>query len=183
MLDDLSFSLKAGDILHIQGDNGIGKTSLLRCLAGLSSVDAGDIQYDFDLSLQRLFIGHQAGVKQSLTVQENVDFFLGLAGACKRAAVDTALQSLSLSAFRDDLCAHLSSGQNRRVALSRLFFEDKLLWCLDEPFTALDTHAASVIAERINAHSAEGGMVIFTSHQAMPLQSPNLKSLRLGVSA
>lgn len=182
LFDDLSFQLKAGDILHIQGDNGIGKTSLLRCIAGLAEPDSGAVISSLQAH-QRLYIGHQAGVKANLTVTENLHFFAQLANCHQTDKLDAALNKLSLKAFADDLCAQLSSGQNRRVALSRLFFENKPLWCLDEPFTALDNKVTQVIANKIAEHSASGGIIILTSHQAVPIDSSKLTILALGETA
>jgi len=182
----LSFGLAAGEWLHVQGENGAGKTSLLRILAGLAQPADGQIRWRGEpignlaeeYHRELMFLGHHGAVKEDLTPLEN----LLLAAQLDSLRLDeaTALQALVRFGLRgrEDLAVRcLSAGQKRRVLLARLAVRDATLWILDEPFTALDVKAVEMLSGLIAAHVAAGGMAILTSHQSMPL--PNGKVLKI----
>jgi heme exporter protein A len=73
----------------------------------------------------------------------------------------------------------LSQGQKRRVALARLWLQELPLWVLDEPFTALDVAATSLLKQKIEAFASDGGMVVMTTHQEVTLNVPQFEQLRL----
>jgi len=174
----LDLQVGPGECLHVRGENGVGKTSLLRMLAGLSAPAEGEIhwrgrpigdvadEYHQDL----LFLGHHDAVKQDLTGMENLLFAARLDGAPLPA--DQALAALGRLGLRgrEDLPVRcLSAGQKRRVALARLLTRKAVLWVLDEPFTALDAGAVEVLSSLIATHLADGGLAVLTSHQAIPI--------------
>lgn len=174
----LSFRAEAGELLHIVGKNGAGKTSLLRMLLGLSPPAAGEIRWrgqpitelGEDFRAELCYLGHLNAVKEELTALENLHSATWLADEPldDEAALD-ALAKVGL-AGREDLPARfLSQGQKRRVALARLVHERRALWVLDEPFVALDTAAVELVAGLIGEHLARGGIVILTTHQAVPI--------------
>jgi len=177
----LALELGPGQCLHIAGDNGVGKTSLLRILAGLLSPTRGHVrwkgsdivrtreEYGSDL----VFVGHLNGVKDDLTVLENVRFEAALRGIdLGEEAARRALALLGLEEFDDAIVRQLSQGQKRRVALTRLCgAAGARLWILDEPFNALDSRAIESVYALLDGHLATGGIVVLTAHQTVDLPS------------
>ncbi|HKB82289.1 MAG TPA: cytochrome c biogenesis heme-transporting ATPase CcmA [Burkholderiales bacterium] len=191
LFHDLSFRLEAKQALRVGGENGSGKTSLLRMVAGLSPVEAGGIFWNDgriaalgeDYRRGLVFIGHANGLKDDLTPIENLRCALALAGMdIGNAALRKGLDEQGLGVVADLPARLLSQGQKRRVALSRLAFcADKPLWVLDEPFAALDAASVERIGAVVAGHLRGGGMVIFTTHQEVGLAGVNVRSLELGV--
>ncbi len=175
LFSDLSFSVQAGELLQLEGPNGVGKTSLMRVLAGFLPATAGQLFWqgqpleacrdDFNQSL--VFIGHLAGIKAELTPLENLHWFAALDGFDDEERLESALDRVGLRGFEDQPCHQLSAGQKRRVALARLLFTQRPLWMLDEPFTALDKSGVAAMERLLADHAAEGGAVILTSHHAL----------------
>lgn len=175
---DLTFAVKVGEWLHVRGENGAGKTSLLRLLAGLANPAEGEVRWQNmpirqvreDYHRDLLFLGHQGAVKDDLSALENLQFGAALDGAA--LSVPEALSALRRFGLkgREQLpVRYLSAGQRRRVLLARLLTRKAKLWILDEPFTALDTGAVEMLAGLVGEHLASGGSAIMTSHQAIPL--------------
>jgi heme exporter protein A len=192
LFQDLSFRLEAKQALRVRGENGSGKTSLLRMVAGLSPVEAGEILWNQarvaalgeDYRRDLLFLGHANGLKDDLTAVENLQHALALAGT--RAGADelrAALAEQGLAAVADLPVKLLSQGQKRRVALVRLGFSaDKPLWVLDEPFSALDAASIGRIEKVVASHLQRGGMALFTTHQEVELAGAQVQSVELGVA-
>jgi heme exporter protein A len=182
----LDLAVGPGEWLHVQGENGAGKTSLLRLLATLSHPPEGEIRWQGtpvgelgeDYRRAMLFLGHHGAVKEELTPFENLLFAARLDGTpLDETAALKALARFGLRGREDLAVRFLSAGQKRRVLLARLAVRNAPLWILDEPFTALDVKAVEMLSYLIEDHLAGGGMVILTSHQSMPL--PNGKVLRI----
>ncbi len=190
LFSDLSFALQPGQVLFIQGGNGCGKTSLLYILAGLRLAESGTVcwagrniddlgkQYHSQLC----FVGHNNGVKAELTVWENILGFQLLKPG-KKESIQTTIDTLGLAGYEDNLAYQLSSGQQRRLALSRLLFSQHPLWILDEPFTSLDRASIRLFESQVVAHSQQGGMVIITSHQPLDLSGGDAVHLQLDKAA
>ncbi|SUG63505.1 heme ABC exporter, ATP-binding protein CcmA [Salmonella enterica subsp. enterica] len=122
-----------------------------------------------------LWIGHQPGIKTRLTARENLHFFHPGDGA----RLPEALAQAGLAGFEDVPVAQLSAGQQRRVALARLWLTRAALWVLDEPFTAIDVNGVARLTRRMAAHTAQGGMVILTTHQPLPGAADTVRRLAL----
>lgn len=178
LFSGVTFSLQPGQWLHLEGDNGVGKTSLLRLVCGLSALEEGEIcwhQQSVDQNPQEFranlaYLGHQLALKEDLTPLENLRADAAVAG--RPLSVTEALKALAQLGLRgrEHLPVRvLSQGQKRRTALARLWVSTAKLWILDEPFVALDTTAQNALSEVINAHLANQGMVLLTSHQAVTL--------------
>ena len=164
LFEDLSFDVRAGQLIQIEGANGAGKTSLMRILAGLS-------RYGFEGRVTRhaplLFLGHQPGVKQLLTPRENLAWHAAGEGEYGDAAIEQALARVGLAGYEDVSSHTLSAGQHRRVNLARLYLSSSPLWLLDEPFAAIDQKGVADLERLMVAHASEGGAVIVTSHQSI----------------
>ena len=174
----VDLSVSPGEWLQVEGANGAGKTSLLRMLAGLSPAADGHIEWDGrpmgeardDYHARLLYLGHAAAIKEDLSALENLQTAAAIAGRpLDEATALAALRRIGLKG-REDLPARvLSQGQKRRVALARLLCSQARLWILDEPFVALDVAAVTQLCGILDEHLARGGMLIFTSHQAVQL--------------
>lgn len=175
LFSDLSFQLHEGELLQIAGPNGVGKTSLLRLLCGLSHPVEGDIHWrgellhDSDYAQERVYLAHQNGLKPMLSAVENLRWWLRLRGEpSETETITNALVKVGLSGYGNLPCHHLSAGQQRRVALARLLVSNAKLWILDEPFNALDVAATRELMDWLYEFAKAGGAVIFTSHLQLP---------------
>lgn len=182
----LDLAVGPGEWLHVQGENGAGKTSLLRILATLSPPAEGEVRWQGepvevlaeDYRRAMLFLGHHGAVKEELTSLENLTLAAQLDGfELDEATALRALVRFGLRGREDLAVRFLSAGQKRRVLLARLAVRKAALWILDEPFTALDVKAVAMLSGLIEEHLAAGGMAILTSHQSMPL--PNGRVLKI----
>ena len=178
LFSGVSFALRPGEWLHLEGDNGVGKTSLLRLACGLSALEDGEICWNGqsvannadEFRANLAYLGHQLALKEDLSPLENLATDAAIAGrTLSTAQAKTALAHLGLKGREHLPVRVLSQGQKRRTALARLWVSTAKLWILDEPFVALDTAAQTVLSEVINAHLGKQGMVLFTSHQAVSL--------------
>ena len=188
LFSGVGFELAPGECLHLEGGNGVGKTSLLRILAGFSPAAQGEVRWQGELlgssacrlSQDLLYLGHQLALKEELNAVENLQAGAAIAGTSfARDASLAALQRLGLGSRAALPVRVLSQGQKRRVALARLVLQTQPLWLLDEPFVALDGPAQSLVAGLMEAHLARGGMVLFTSHQSVDIGGRS-RSYRLG---
>ncbi|GAB4398925.1 MAG: cytochrome c biogenesis heme-transporting ATPase CcmA [Rhodoferax sp.] len=180
--------VQAGQWLYVAGANGVGKTSLLRMVCGLSPTEHGRILWNdqpinqnmAEYRSQLRYLGHTNALQESLSVVENLRFATALA---QRHPTDTELtQALTRFGLRgrgQQLVRHLSQGQKRRVALTRLALCPAPLWILDEPFVAMDEAGIRLLAELICDHLGQGGLVVLTSHQRVPIGNIPPKILEL----
>tara|TARA_R110000868_G_scaffold410614_2_gene699253 strand:- start:463 stop:1122 length:660 start_codon:yes stop_codon:yes gene_type:complete len=182
LFENLNFAVEQGGLLYVKGQNGAGKTSMLRVLAGLVVADSGEVFFSQqniqdcreNYHQNLVYFGHKLGINQTLSAVENLQYW------CKQhqvaIPVDTifsTLVQLNLVGLEDMPVANLSAGQQRRVALARFWFkQDAKLWILDEPFTALDTQGIDLLSKQITKFLSGGGAVVMTSHQALRLDYP-----------
>ncbi len=184
----VGFRLEGGELLHLQGSNGSGKTSLLRMLCGLLPPAAGEILWrgqpigklGEDYRRELCFLGHHNAIKEELTPLENLMTSAVLADEPleEDQALD-ALEMLGLAGREDLACRYLSQGQKRRVALARMVNERRPLWLLDEPFVALDAAAVGQVAGLIGAHLQRGGLAVLTTHQPVEIAAGTVHQLVL----
>ncbi|HYE39638.1 MAG TPA: cytochrome c biogenesis heme-transporting ATPase CcmA [Ramlibacter sp.] len=175
LFSDLSFELSAGEALWVCGSNGSGKTTLLRMLCGLALPDQGqvswrgsDIRHSRDTFSQALaYIGHDCAVKDGLSACENLMAASSLAGsALALADAQAALAQVGLGPQSTLPAQVLSQGQRKRAALARLLVAPaRPVWVLDEPFSALDGPATSLLNATIAHHLSAGGILVYTTHQ------------------
>ncbi|MDP5117138.1 MAG: cytochrome c biogenesis heme-transporting ATPase CcmA [Burkholderiaceae bacterium] len=183
-----SFTLNPGQAMQIEGDNGSGKTSLLRMVCGLAPTASGEVRWGGQaisevrhaFSRDLLYLGHSLGLKDELSAVENLRVASVMAGhPIGHEQAVQALQAQGLGSRSHLPLRVLSQGQKRRVALARLQLSKARLWVLDEPFVALDTLAVLALQQVLRQHLAQDGLLLFTSHQAVDLGGP-VRPWRLG---
>ncbi len=158
VLEGLSFSLSAGKALILRGPNGIGKTTLLRTLAGLQPPLAGHIEGADD---QIAYASHSDGLKPTLTVTENLSFWASVFGV---QGIQKALDAFALNELADRHAGNLSAGQKRRLGLARMLVTGRPIWMLDEPTVSLDKNAVQMFADAVRAHLGQGGSALIATH-------------------
>lgn len=174
----LGFRLGPGEVLHLEGRNGAGKTSVLEVLAGLRHADDGVIEGLPDTRGCH-WLGHKNGLNAALTPIENLECWAGIHGLVLDAPNDL-IAAVGLKTQQHRLCGQLSTGQRRRAAMARLLAAPRRWWLLDEPLAGLDAEGLEVFARLLAEHAAGGGSAIVTSHQPLPGRVPGLRSVRLG---
>jgi heme exporter protein A len=189
LFSDVSVTVKPGTLLAVVGENGSGKTSLLRMLCSLLSPDGGailwqgkDIRQLKELYCAQLtYIGHLNGIKDDLTPVENLKVSACLAGDESSGAItQKALEAVGLARPVHLLPTRvLSQGEKRRVALARLWLSTRPLWLLDEPFTSLDAAATGYLTQHLQSHLSNDGMVVVATHQEVDLPTDSVQHLRL----
>jgi len=185
LFSDLNLSLSPKSVLFLQGENGSGKTSLLRILCGFRLPDEGEIKWGDKptSSLPEYFqnisyVGHKNGIKDELTVEENLNLMRSMATASD-IKTESVLKQIGLFKRADVLVRQLSAGQKRKLALARLMMTDNSFWVLDEPFTSLDKASVGFFESLIKQHITHGGMLILTSHHEIDLSGLVVNHLNL----
>ncbi|MCC2606175.1 cytochrome c biogenesis heme-transporting ATPase CcmA [Planctobacterium marinum] len=186
LFSQLSFQVCSREAWHIVGDNGAGKTSLLRIVAGLSQAQQGAVHWndepisqctqDYNRSL--LYLGHKLALNQHLSAIENLKFWAGVQQLAETIDPYPLLATLGLAGLEDIPVANLSAGQQRRVSLCRIWMKKASLLILDEPFNALDVDSRALLENKLRQHISEGGMLLFTSHWQLA-SDIKIKELRL----
>lgn len=189
LFSDLNVKVERGSLLAVVGENGSGKTSLLRIFSSLLPPDQGSVLWEGE-DIQQLkelyagqltYIGHLNGIKDDLTPLENVTSSMLLAGEpCSNGRAREALEAIGLKRPTHHLPSRvLSQGQKRRVALARLWLSTRPLWLLDEPFTSLDRAATNVVTQRLHTHLERGGLAVVVTHQEVSLPAQTVHRLNL----
>lgn len=198
LFSGIHFALNPGDVLHVHGANGVGKSSLLRLLCGLLDPAEGEVLWQgrpssvdpIEFSRAVGYLGHKLGLKDRLTAAENVMLFVEndpSSSAESPAAKTTqftkrtewALERMGVLSLKNHLCETLSAGQKQRVALARLLAKNCSVWLLDEPFTAVDNEGIAALESVLVEHVKQGGIVVLTSHQPVELRGLSLQTLKL----
>lgn len=187
LFSNLDFHIEAGEILQVQGANGSGKTSLLRILCGLALPNAGEVCW-IGSNIQDIrsgylrelnYIGHSNGIKAELNPLENIIAYQALTVQRNNISPLQALEQMGIAELKDIPVRKLSSGQRRRVALSRLLTTQASLWILDEPFTALDTSGKQLTHQLIENHTQDKGITVIVTHEDLNMPVNKIKKLVL----
>lgn len=175
ILKDFSLSIMQGDAILLTGPNGVGKSSLLRAIAGLCPIESGEIIFQ-NPSLQDdiAWLGAQDALKPSLTLEENLSFSARLG----KKNMDVILKHLALSHLINYPTRLLSSGQKRRAAFARVYLSDAKIWLLDEPINGIDQETITIMGEIIAQHRQNGGTIIAASHIPIPLKKQRIIALK-----
>jgi heme exporter protein A len=182
VLEGVGFALSPGQVLILRGPNGVGKTTLLRTLAGLQPALQGLVAVDQD---QVTYSGHADGLKATLTVAENLKFWASVHG---QTFIEPAISAMNLTALQSRRAADLSAGQKRRLGLARLLVTGRKIWLMDEPTVSLDAAAVALFGAMLRAHLGQGGAAIVATHidlglpeaQVLDLTPFKAKSVRQG---
>lgn len=167
----LSFTVKAGEALHITGANGTGKTTLMRVLTGLTTPYAGQVQREGELGL--------LDERPALDLDQPLRKALGFWAQIDRCADSSeALGKLGLTALLEVPVRYLSTGQRKRAGLAALLSRNVPIWLLDEPLSGLDVAAIETVTRLIELHVQEGGLALIASHQRLDIEG--LQTLELG---
>ena len=184
LFENLSFTVRAGQLVEIIGANGSGKSTLLKILCGLSTPDIGRITWQgksifkqlTTYRQQILYLAHLLALHPALSVMENLKFLLTLNNNCT-TSINAALTTMQLSHCALQSCDQLSAGQAQRVNLTRLLLTNTRLWLLDEPFASLDQRAITLVTKIIQQHLQQGGIVVLATHIKIKLFNTQLIEL------
>ena len=186
LFSGLSLTLARGEACALTGANGVGKTSLLRAVAGFSALDEGEIGFGIEAGEARAqylhFAAHLDGLKPARTGREELDFWSRWAGAAP-GAVQAAAQALDLHRLLDLEIRRLSAGQRRRIALARLLASPRPLWLLDEPLSPLDSAWRTRFGALMQAHLDGGGLILAAVHDPLPIPARSLEISSGGMGA
>lgn len=164
VLEGVSFTLAPGRALVLRGPNGIGKTTLLRTVAGLQPPVSGAVHVEPE---SLVYAGHADGIKATLTVTENLNFWAQVFG---RKDISPALKAFDLDPLAARAAGMLSAGQKRRLGLARLLVTGRPIWVLDEPTVSLDRDAVAMFARAVGVHLAGGGSALLATHIELGLE-------------
>ena len=168
VLADVSIALETGQALILRGPNGVGKTTLLRTIAGLQPSLNGTVAGVQD---QIAYAAHSDGLKAMLSVTENLTFWAEVFG---QSDISNALKAFELENLSDRLAGTLSAGQKRRLGLARLLVTGRPIWVLDEPTVSLDTASVAMFAAAVEAHLKSGGMALIATHINLGIEQANV---------
>ncbi len=180
LISGLNFEISAGQALSLYGENGVGKTTLLRTLAGFTVPDCGTIVFtdnhsQIELEEARVrhlhFLGHHDAFSPARTVAQELAFQAQYLGGDAGAAIEP----LRLKPLMDLETRHLSAGQRRRLSCARLLMARRALWLLDEPMAPLDAEHRALLGGLMQAHLADGGMIVAAVHDPLPFETRTLR--------
>jgi heme exporter protein A len=179
VLKGVSLTLRPGELLHVSGPNGTGKTTLLRVVCGLLRPEQGRVSWlgqsitavrgEYQAALA--YASHEPALKGDLTALENLHFAVGLKRRATAAELRASLERTGVAACADLPARVLSAGQRRRVAMARVLAMSASLWLLDEPFTNLDAAGTHLVSELLRSHMERGGLALVVAHHDLKLDS------------
>ena len=187
VLRGVSCAIDAGEVLHVYGPNGSGKTSLLRVICGLLHAEEGEVLWQgvsihdansaYHASIA--YLAHDTALKGDLTPVENLRFSVGMRRELAADEIRAMLGELGVADCADLPSRVLSAGQRRRVALCRVLLSRARLWILDEPFTNLDSVSSEQISNALASHLDTGGLALIAAHQGLQVRSGTVRQLGL----
>ena len=187
LLRGVSLVLSSGELLQVVGPNGVGKTSLLRCVAGLLPTESGQVVWQGrqlpegreDFHQQLAYLAHVNGLKSELTALENLHYSVALKRGVEPEELRATLRRLQIAHCADLPVRSLSAGQKRRVALARVMLTRASVWVLDEPITNLDSAGIALFESCLAEHMKAGGMILTAAHQLLLQGQSGVRTLEL----
>lgn len=184
ILKNISFCLKASQLLQVFGANGSGKTTLLKILAGLIKADEGQLNWHTGQAQKKelglAYLGHKNGLKRDLSVAEQIALYQSLFGCLgKKDAINKHLNAFGIANSTKKFIRALSFGQQRKVALALLFTNSAEIWLLDEPFVGLDESSVEYAMSVIKQHCIAGKSIIMSSHAKYQFDDLNCAELTI----
>ncbi|TMM48789.1 heme ABC exporter ATP-binding protein CcmA [Qipengyuania marisflavi] len=170
LFSGLSLQCAAGDAVHIAGANGVGKSSLIRILAGLLRPYLGEVSHDGAMGL----VDERLAMDENHTLRDALAFWERLDGC---GDPGRALEVLQLDPLMDVPVRFLSTGQRKRAAMARLLNAAQPIWLLDEPLNGLDDQARKSVEALVALHCGGGGIAVVASHQPMALPRARMIAL------
>lgn len=168
VLEGVGLRVPEGGVLVLRGPNGIGKTTLLRTLAGLQPALDGQVAPGPEAMA---YAAHADGLKATLSVAENLEFWARVFGTTD---IGPAMAAFDLNALAARPAQNLSAGQKRRLGLARLLVTGRPVWLLDEPTVSLDAASVGLFAEAVRGHCAAGGLAVIATHIDLGLGAETL---------
>lgn len=177
VLRGVSFTLRAGELLHVSGPNGTGKTTLLRVASGLLRPEQGSVTWlgfsigDSPAEFQHAlaYASHEPALKGDLTALENLHYMVGLKRRATSSELRASLERTGVAACADLPARVLSAGQRRRVALARVLAYRAPLWLLDEPYSNLDAAGSELLSALLEEHVTNGGLALVVAHHDLAI--------------
>ena len=158
LFHNISFDIKHGEALHIKGRNGSGKSTLIRIILGITEPVKGTIENKSTKEI--CYLGHKNALKTYLTLDDNIN----LMQLTNCDMLKSYLDKLELNKYRDVTVSNLSFGQQKKLALLRVFLNNSDLIILDEPFVGLDDVAHTALTSFLNNELDKNKSLVFTSH-------------------
>ena len=175
VLEGVNVTVMAGRALILRGANGIGKTTLLRTIAGLQPALRGEVVVAQGGACDSIaYAAHSDGLKTTLTTRENLAFWAATFGT---DLVDVALDHMNLRALESRFAMNLSAGQKRRLGLARLLVTGRPIWVLDEPTVSLDAASVALFVQAVRAHLGRGGAAVLATHIDLGLEEADTLDL------
>ena len=173
ILKDVNLSIPPKGIIHLTGNNGVGKTTLLKIISKILNPDDGEIFWNgknikkniFNFYNQTTFIMDSNTSTRELSVKDNINFWRGLSSSkLNNEEILNVLQKLDIDKYYKTKVMYLSSGERKKLELLRLILEQKKLWVLDEPFNHLDDLSIEILNQTFLDHINNDGIILFASH-------------------
>ncbi len=180
VISDFSLNIYSSSVTNIYGRNGSGKTSLLKMMVGITEPSSGSVinhaQVDDERNIS--YVGHKYGIKSNLTVKENLNYETKNNGG-KQTIVNDMIARFHMDEYKNYLTKYLSHGQQKKVSLIRASISDAKIWVIDEPYSALDKEAVSMLDNCIMEHVKHDGVVIMTNHEALDNKSFKVSNIKI----
>lgn len=168
LFHNLTFSIQEGEALHVKGSNGSGKSTLIRIILGITKQTKGNILVNTNKEI--CYLGHKNALKNYLSLEDNIL----LMDLNKHPDLKQYIELLGFKKILDVNVANLSYGQQKKLALLRLFLNESDLIVLDEPFVGLDKETQEILNNFLVSQLNKNKAIIYTSHISCPIDSKEL---------